>query len=279
MDIASCVTRQGGIVHRQQLLDQGVPLRALRAAVTRGEVARVRRYWVATDDAPPLLREAARVSGRLACISAAAHRGWWMPKGSASTVHLAVRPDAKLPSGTTGVIHWSVPLVPQPPHQLIESVPDALEHVAACLPYEQALVVWESACAHERLHPDVVARIRWRSAKARRLAATAGGKSDSGLETLFVVRLTPWGVAIRQQVNIAGHDVDVLIGERLIVQLDGFAFHSRPADRQRDLAHDRELRARGYTVLRFTYDEVVNHWERVERVIVQHLAQGSHRAD
>jgi len=279
MDIASRVTRQGGIVHRQQLLDGGVPLRALRAALARGDVVRVRRYWVATSVAPPLLLEAARASGRLACVSAASHRGWWMPEGTASTVHLAVRPDAKLPPETTAIIHWSAPLVPQPPHRLIESVPDTLEHVAACLPYEEALVVWESACTREDLHPDALVRIRWRTTRARRLAAAARGDSDSGLESLFVVRLAPWGVGIQQQVMIAGHDVDVLIGERLIVQLDGFAFHSTPTDRQRDVAHDRELRARGYTVLRFTYADVVAHWERVERVIVQHLAQGHHRAD
>jgi len=279
MDIASQVTRLGGIVHRQQLLDGGIPIGALRAALARGDVIRVRRYWVATNGAPALLVEAARASARLACVSAAAHRGWWMPEGSASEVHLAVRPDAKVPPGTTAFIHWSAPLVPQPSHRLVESVPDTLEHVAACATYEQALVVWESACVHEHLHPEALARIRWRSTKARRLAAAARGKSDSGLETLFVVRLAPWGVTIRQQVEIAGHDVDVLIGELLVVQLDGFAFHSTPADRQRDVAHDRELRARGYTVLRFTYRDVVAGWERVERVIVQHLAQGHHRAE
>jgi len=279
MDIASRVTRQGGIVHRQQLLDDGVPLRALRAALTRGDVVRVRRYWVATGSAPPLLLEAARASGRLACVSAAVHRGWWMPEGAATKAHLVVPPDAKLPPGTTAFIHWSAPLVPQPPHRLIESVPDTLEHVAACLPFEQALVVWESACAHEHVHPEALTRIRWRTGRSRRLSATAHGRSDSGLETLFVVRLAPWGVVIRQQVMIAGHDVDVLVGERLVVQLDGFAFHSTPADHQRDVTHDRELRARGYTVLRFTYRDVVTEWERVERVIVQHLAQGNHLAD
>ncbi|MDF2991445.1 MAG: superfamily and helicase and helicase subunit [Microbacterium sp.] len=192
--------------------------------------------------------------------------------------HITVRQDAKLPPGTSAFIHWSSPLVPQPPHGLIESVPDTLEHVAACLPYEQALVVWESASTIDRMHPDVLTRIAWRTTKARRLAAAARGQSDSGLETLFVTRLTPWGVVVRQQVWIAGHDVDVLIGDRLIVQLDGFAFHSTPADRQRDLAHDRELRSRGYTVLRFTYRDVVTDWARVEETLARHLAQGHHLA-
>lgn len=278
MDIASWVAARGGIVHRQQILDEGVSPRALRAALARGDAERIRRYWVATASAPPPLVAAARASGRLACVSAAAHRGWWMPEGTTETLHLTVRQDAKLPGGTNAIVHWSRPLVPQPPHRLIESVPDTLEHIAGCLPHEQALVVWESACAMDRLHPEVLARIAWRTTRARRLASAAQNQSDSGLETLFVVRLTPWGVVIRQQVSIAGHDVDVLIGDRLVVQLDGFAFHSTPADRQRDLAHDRELRARGYTVLRFTYRDVVTDWAHVEAVITRHLAQRNHLA-
>ncbi len=277
MDIAEWVAAHGGIVHRQQILDAGVPAHRLRAAITRGEVDRVRRYWVATSNAPTVLVQAARSSGRLACVSAAELRGWWIPPGVGDSVHITVKGDGHAPPGGA-IAHWSAPLVPLPAHHLVESVPDSLEHVASCLSFEQALVVWESALRQERLHPEVVAKMSWRTPAARRLAAIASGHADSGLETIFVVRLTPWGVPVRQQVLIAGHRVDVLIGDRLIVQLDGFAFHSTPADRQRDLAHDRELAARGYTVVRFTYRDVVADWAGVERVIANALAQGLHLA-
>ena len=88
----------------------------------------------------------------------------------------------------------------------------------------------------------------------------------------------PWGVPIRQQVVLAGRPVDVLIGERLVVQLDGFAYHSTPADRERDVAHDRELLALGYSILRFTYSEVVYNWPKVERDVARAIAQGQHLA-
>lgn len=277
MDVAQWVTAHGGIVHRQQILDAGVPAHRMRAAITRGEVDRVRRYWIATASAPALLVEAARSSARLACVSAASHRGWWIPPGLDGAVHVTVRADGR-PPGDGIVAHWSSPLVPLPAHHLVESVPDSLNHIASCLAFEHALVVWESALRHERLHPDAIARMSWRTPAARRLAAVAADRSDSGLETIFVVRLTPWGVPIRQQVAIAGHRVDVLIGDRLVVQLDGFAFHSSPRDRQRDLTHDRELATRGYTVLRFTYRDVVSDWPAVERTITNALAQGAHLA-
>ncbi len=81
---------------------------------------------------------------------------------------------------------------------------------------------------------------------------------------------------MRFQQFVAGHPVDALIGERLVVQLDGFAFHSTSADRTRDVAHDRELIARGFTVLRFTYAEVLHRWDSVERAISRAIAQGAH---
>ena len=277
MDIAEWVTARGGIVHRQQILDAGIPASRLRATITRGEVDRVRRYWVTTKNAPAALVGAAQASGRLACVSAASVRGWWIPEGVDSSLHVAVKPDGHAPPAHV-VTHWSAPLVPLPAHHLIESVPDCLEHVASCLPFEQALIVWESALRHERLHPDAVAKMSWRTPASRRLASIATGRSDSGLETIFVVRLSPWGVSVRQQVLIAGHRVDALLGDRLVVQLDGFAYHSTPQDRQRDLAHDRELIARGYTVLRFSYRDVVTDWASVERTLSTVIAQGLHLA-
>ena len=82
---------------------------------------------------------------------------------------------------------------------------------------------------------------------------------------------------MRQQVVIAGRPVDVLIGDRLVVQLDGFEYHSKPADRRRDLEHDAELVLRGYVVLRFSYAQVLHDWPAVERTVARAIAAGAHR--
>ncbi len=156
------------------------------------------------------------------------------------------------------------------------SVEDALAHIAQCLSREDALSVWESAVKVERLDLESVRAVRWPDAASRSCAITIRGMSDSGLETIFVVRLSPWGVPIRQQVKLAGHEVDVLIGTHLVVQLDGFAFHSSSADRTRDVAHDAQLRLRGYTVLRFTYAQVIHDWAYVEATVAAAMARGLH---
>ena len=277
MDHRGFVEAHGGIVHRSLLLAAGASPRSLRAAVATGELERVRRYWVASPSAPPMLRAAAGSSARLACVSAARHRGWWMPDGTDPRLHLHVLPHAE-PPRVPSVAHWTRPVVPLPRHALVEAVEDTLEHVAGCADRETALVLWESACRTERLSVGQLRRVRWRSAAARELAEEVSGLHDSGLESIFGARLRGWPVRIRYQAVVAGRRVDALVGERLVVQVDGFAFHSTAADRTRDLVHDRELAARGYTVLRFSYAEVIHDWPAVERALRRALAQGAHLA-
>ncbi len=133
---------------------------------------------------------------------------------------------------------------------LIEPVINVLAHVAGCAAPADALCVWESALRKGAVQPGVLTGVRWRGS-AQQLAALASVLSDSGLETRFVVLMRGLGVEVRQQVWIDGHPVDGLIGERLVVQLDGFAHH-QGADRRRDLRADARLVLLGYTVMLHT---------------------------
>lgn len=91
-----------------------------------------------------------------------------------------------------------------------------------------------------------------------------------------MTRLGPWGLRLRQQVRLAGRFVDLVIGESLVIQIDGFEHHSSSSDRTRDVAHDAELMLRGYTVLRFTYAQIIRDWPAVERTIARAVAAGLH---
>lgn len=120
--------------------------------------------------------------------------------------------------------------------------------------------------------------IRWANPVSRELAASVIGLSDSGIETLVVIPLRRWGLHVRQQALLVGRRVDVLIGERLVLQIDGYEHHSSSAQRSADIAHDAELRLRGFTVLRVSYRQVVHEWPSVERMLRRAVAQGLHRA-
>ncbi len=123
--------------------------------------------------------------------------------------------------------------------------------------------MWESATNQRLVTPAQLRRIRWRSRVAQRLARSVTHLSDSGIESMFVWRCRRAGIRTVQQVWLEGRPVDALIGARLVVQLDGWAYHSDPAQRRADIRHDRALVACGYTVLRFDYRDVVHDWPRV----------------
>lgn len=276
MQIDEWVTSKGGIIHRAQA--QNWPESMLRRAVRVGSVQVVRRTWFVTDAAPPDELAAARAGARVACVSLARARRWWMPDSADPRRHLSRPPKAKaVPTAPGAVMHWSKPLVPASAHSLHESIEDALAHIATCLPYEAARTIWESAIRIERLSSAGLRRVRWSTRAAARLAHDASDLSDSGLESIFLIRLGPWGLPIRQQVVLAGRPVDFLIGDRLVVQVDGHAFHSSAADRGRDVAHDAELQLRGFHVLRFTYAQVLHDWPAVERAIARAMGAGLHR--
>ncbi|WP_455905620.1 DUF559 domain-containing protein [Microbacterium sp.] len=85
------------------------------------------------------------------------------------------------------------------------------------------------------------------------------------------------GVVVVQQVWVDGHPLDALIGDRLAVQLDGFAHHSSAQDRRRDIEADARLRLRGYTVLRLDCHQVIFQPQLVLNMVRAVIAQQLHR--
>lgn len=278
-DVLTWLEARGGIAHREEAV--GVfPVGLVRAVVRDGAATLIRRAWISLQSAPADLRTAAEGGGRITCTSLARRRGWWMPGHVGHELHLHVLPgSASTPvtAGDEAVGHWTKPLVP-PGRSLVGSVEDALLHISTCLDRDDALVLWESAARTESIAPQTLRAFAWPRRIACELAAEVTGLSDSGLETLVVIPLMRWGIRVRQQIVLAGRPVDVLVGERLVVQIDGYEFHSSSAQRTKDIAHDAELRLRGFTVLRLSYAQIVHDWPRVERMIRQAIAAGLHRA-
>ncbi len=277
MNITEWVHGHRGIAHRREIAAAGFRRRAIDDAVSSGRIARIGRFWLADRTADPGLVRAASLGGRLACVSAARSLGLWTLDDD-PRLHIAVPPRSMAPAHADLRLHRSIPLAPVRRSDLVESLVDVLAHVAGCLDRERALAVWESALRQARIHPDALPRVVWRSAAARRLADAAGVLSDSGLETLVIDRLRAMNLPVAQQVRLLGHPVDVVVGERLVIQIDGWAFHSSAADRARDNRHDARLRAAGYHVIRIGYAEVVHGWAAIEAEIMLAVAQGVHRA-
>jgi len=273
------IRAHGGIAHTRDLKADGYSCHDMVLAVEAGAIQRIRRSWLVIPDCDPSRKLAASLSGRVTCITAAKSRGLWMPPLAEvhPHPHIAVRPTASRVHADGVTVHWASGPVVVAPTEVLDPIVNVLFHIARCLPVREALTVWESAVRKRLVDATLLARVSWRSTRARALAEAISAHSDSGLETLFVSGMHRLGVTVRQQVLIEGHQVDGLIGERLVVQIDGFEFH-QAADRRRDIRHDSQLVLRGYVVLRFDYHQILFDWPRVEQTVIIAMAQGLHLA-
>lgn len=277
MSLLSWLHDRDGIGHRHDAADAGFTPSHVRAAIRAGAVLRIRARWIALPGASPELAAAASAGGALTCVSLARRRGWWVPPEADGLLHLHLPAHGSV--SADGVrAHWSKPLTPINRRLLEASVEDALADAAQCFPFDQAVAIWESAVRAEAISLESLRTVRWCSTTARRCANEVRADMGSSLETVFRVRLSPWGVRLRYQVQLAGHPVDFLIGTHLVIQIDGWGFHASSADRTRDVRHDAELRMRGYTVLRFSYAQVIYRWWEAERIIAEAVSRGLHLA-
>jgi very-short-patch-repair endonuclease len=231
----------------------------------------VRRNWLALPDADGELVAAARAGVVLTCITQARRLGLWVL--AHPHVHVAADPHAAVPA-IGGTVHWSHPLLPRHPDSLVDPIENVLALVAACQPFEAALTVWESAIRKQVVDLDVLSRLPLRG-RARELTLAVNPFADSGLESIVLPRLRWLGIRIVPQAWIEGHRVDFLLGDRLVLQIDGG--HHVGEQRVEDNAHDAALLLRGYRVIRVGYRQVIDDWPSVQDAIVRAVGQGLHR--
>ncbi|MFH8250005.1 endonuclease domain-containing protein [Microbacterium sp. B2969] len=275
MDVVELVKSYGGVVLSSTLTARHVRPHLVEKAVAEGNVVRLRRRWVALPDADPLLRSAARTGVLLSCVTQAKRRGLWvLPKDEPA--HVAARPHAgRVSVAASTVVHWRHPVVPRSPDALEDQIENVLALVALCQPQETALAIWESALRQGLVDPAAM-RLLPLPAEAQMLLDIANPFADSGLETIVGPRLRWLGLRIVSQAWILGHRVDFLIGDRLVLQIDG-GHHVGP-QRTSDITHDAQLMLGGYHVIRVGYHQVINDWPGVQALITGAIARGLHRA-
>ncbi len=271
MDVVSFVRARGGVVRSEVLRRAGATSRQLTTAVADGRLLRPRRGWLAAPGADADLIAAARNGVVLTCITQARRLGLWVLENDRPHVGAPRHAgNVRVPAAT---MHWHKPVVPRHPDALEDPIENVLALVAACQPYESALAIWESALNKQLVEPDALRRMPLPAA-ARKLLEHASPWSDSGIETFVVPRLRWLRLPLRRQTWIAGHRVDLLIGDRLVLQIDG-GHHVGP-QREQDIAHDAALRLLGYHVIRVGYWQVLNGWAEVQEMLMRAVAQRLH---
>ena len=267
------VRRRGGIVRVTVLRELGAAKRLIDGAVHSGQLLRPIRGWVCLPDTDEQLILAARERVVLSCVSQAKRLDLWV-KDPTEQLHVAVpSPGAKVRAEGLHV-HWGVPMRPRHPGTLLDPIENVLGFVAACQPFEDALTIWNSALNKRLVDLQRLSTLHWKG-QARRLLNECTPFADSGLESLAFSRLSWLPHPIRRQTYVLGHRIDLLIGKRLILQIDGA--HHTGAQRTSDIAHDAELIQLGYSVIRVSYEQVIDRWEEVQELILGAIARGAHR--
>lgn len=268
------VTGAGGIVRRARVVEAGHTQRTVSAAIAAGALISVRRRWIASPGADPLLLAAARDGVVVSCVTQTRRLGLWTDRET-DAVHVAAHPHSgRVTAPPETRVHRALPVVPRHPDAIGDTIENALALVCACQPFETALAIVESALNKRFVDKQELLELAI-PYSMRRIVDAATPFSDSGLETFVVPRLRWMGVRIVKQVWIAGHRVDFLIGERLVLQIDGG--HHVGHQRDRDNAHDAGLRLMGYHVIRVGYTQMMDDWAAVQESIMQAVARGLHR--
>lgn len=273
MDLVSTIRRGGGVMLTSQLVKRGISLTRMKRAVAAGILIRPSRGWIALPSADPMLLGAAGARVVLTCITAAAHLDWW--DVGEKKPHLAAAPHGHPILTRPAKVHWNEPVVRRAPGQLVDSAPNVLSLVAECQPFEQAVAIWEAALRVGAAKPELMRALPLRP-RAMEVLEAARPYADAGTESILFHRLTWLGLPRRRQTWILGHRVDLLIGDRLVIQVDGG--HHVDAQRASDNEHDAQLRLAGYHPIRVTYWQLMNEWHVVQELILQAIAQGLHLA-
>jgi very-short-patch-repair endonuclease len=270
-DVAGLARWQGGVIGRDQLISAGLSPLAIDARVRAGRY--VRRHRGVYDIAGAAIGMRGRsfaallAGGGGAVLSFRLSAANWLlspeppvPEITVPGRHVRSRPDL--------VVHRSTTL----------SCADVVERAGLTMttPLRTLLdmATVESRASLERIVAEALvlrlldARLIREAAGhpgARRLRAALDGPdatlSHSELERIMVRLIRDAGLPPPQaQTLIAAHRADFAWPDRrLIVEVDGWAAHGHRLAFERDRARDLAHTLAGFTVVRFTYRQIVSH--------------------
>lgn len=272
--ITGLARANGGVVSRRALLRAGADAAEIESLRGRGTITGIRPGWYAVSDARPIVVAAVKAGAAITCVSALRfHPDVWIPPGQ-STTHL--RRPRHLTHRSTHRRCRAHRALPTPIHA-VDPLPIALLCAANCLPDEQMVAVLDSVLHSATLSSDDLQEL-FVGAPQRiaRLLGLLDAAAESGTESITRYRLHCLGISVRSQVVLPWGRVDLLVGDKLVIECDSEGFHSG-SRRRADLRRDR-LAVRGdFRVMRIDYEDVMSDWDRVREDILDIVRTGRHR--
>jgi hypothetical protein len=287
--VARLAARQQGNVTRQQLLDLGLGAKAIAYRVDHGRLYREHQgvYGVGRPATTPLERAAAAV---LACGPGASlsHFGaaklWGFIGRWPAEFDVTVPGDRRLagvrvhrcPGLSRGDRRRQLGIWATSPARTVLDCAPSLDDVAlarlvndARLSGQLRLPALAETLARFPLHAGTL--------RLRPFVERRGGPTRSEFEDAFASFCERFGLP-QPVMNtiVAGHEVDALFeAERVIVELDGYAFHSGRDAFESDRDRDADTLEAGYPTVRVTWERMIGRPAREAERLRAILSRGS----
>ena len=262
MDILEYLQKAGGVARSAQLLHAGFSRRDLLRLRESG-ANQPRRGVFVLPGCDEDYQSAIKYNGRLSCASAAAHYGLWLRQQPAR-LHLACNHG----HGSGFVRHRTLrfdghPVLP------LAAVEDVALHALGCLAPPSSTALATSAIRLHGVPLDLLkAQLRGdRSRPVLRALRDLDLRAESIVEVDAQHLFRTNSIGYEAQVVLPGIGrVDFLLAGFLIVEIDGFAFHSKRADMLRDRQRNNASTLTGYAVLRYMPEHI---WFNPEQVLTE----------
>ncbi|HET8880185.1 MAG TPA: DUF559 domain-containing protein [Arthrobacter sp.] len=261
MDPHTYLSQLGGVARTGQLLAAGYTRRDIGRLASATHQPR-RGIFVLPGCRPEFLA-AVQHNARVTCASAAAHYGLWLREPPAKH-HLACNHG----HGSGFVRHRTVRF-DGPAGPPVAAVEDVVLHALGCLPPPASTAIATSALRllgvpRELLNAHLTAD---RSGSAREALRQLDLRAESIVEVDAQYLFTSNGIGYDAQVYLPGIGrVDFLLAGFLIIEVDGFAFHSSRDSLRRDLGRNNASTVGGFAVLRYMPEHI---WFEPERVLAE----------
>jgi very-short-patch-repair endonuclease len=284
--LAAIAARQHGVVTTAQLAAAGVGKNGVTRRVADGRLRRLHRGvfllgpltgpWTREMAAVLACGETAVLSHRSAAALWGLHRAWLGPP-EVTVVEGSSR-------GKTGVrVYRTTRLDPRETRRR-EGVPvtaparTLLDIAALVSPRDLARAV-EQAQVLRLVRPDTIDLRRGRPG-APALKAVLNlhhqpslTRSEAEQRLLELVRIARLPAPETNQ-PLLGYEVDFLWrAQKLVVEVDGFAFHSTRQAFERDRRRDAHLQAAGYRVIRFSYVQILEQPDAIIACLAVHITK------
>lgn len=263
MEIEEALRRCGGAARWTRLRQLGVTEHALKVGLASSRVNAAGKGGYALPDADPTIAAAVALSGVVSHASAAQLHGLELyvpPRFIEVTVSRGCRqraPGVRVHAADLALEDVEI-------NQPLTTVHRTVRDCARTMPLLPGVVLLDGVLRDERLvmadlHALANSATGRGSGALRRAVAYVDALAGSRLETIMrlLLELLP-GIAWETQVWIPGiGPVDFLVNGWLVLEPDGFQFHSNRAHYRRDRRRGNGLAEGCFVQLRFTYEDLM----------------------